>query len=66
MKNEISLLRDLLFIYDRLYWDSDIGRQLAQQRIDEIHDGKYNDNKSGFYVQCSEAINRIENQIHVA
>jgi len=54
-----TLLRDLLFIYDRLYWDTDEGRKLAQERINEIHNGKHG-SKEGCYVQFSNAINSLE------
>jgi len=59
MKNPTkSLMEDLLYIADRLNWNSDVGRKQAQERMDEIHAGKYKD-KSGWYVQCKAAIEKL-------
>lgn len=58
-ENDIALLCDLLFIYYRLNWNNEEGRRLAQNRIDEIHGGKYGD-RQGCYVQFVNAIERLK------
>lgn len=65
MKNEqiVGLLYDLLFVYDRLYWNSDVGRQEAQERIDQIHFGKYGNHLEGCYVQFKKAIQEVEEKL---
>jgi hypothetical protein len=59
--NDVALLEDLLFIFDRLYWNNDIGRRQAQERIDIIHSGKYGD-KQGCYVQFKNVIGKLAQQ----
>ena len=58
-KEDIALLRDLLFVCMRLNRQSKTGDKQAQERIDEIHNGKHGD-QQGCFVQWDDAIERLE------
>ncbi len=66
MNNDIELLKDVIQIAKHLAWQNQQGDAMAQERIDEIHRGKYDGHCEGVWVQADNAINRLEAALQLA
>ena len=55
MNKDILLLRDVVEIAKYLAWQNDKGDKIAQEIMNDIHNGKYG-NQEGVWVQSEKAI----------
>lgn len=56
---DLAIMRDLEYVCERLEWQSDVGDRQAQERMTVLHSGRYGGDRRGFFVQTSNAIDRL-------